>query len=137
MNDSDRAVRSWCSTPPPFSQTARRHSSPVRIAYAHSARLRADTSRAYVISRTYSSRLVSGDRFAYHPRFLAWQNTAPAIASSATAARPPSSNVINLRIRAPRGGGVGACPFIDATDGGGEALAGAQQVVEVGGQVGR
>ena len=35
------------------------------------------------------------------------------------------------------GGGVGAGPLIDAVDGGGEALAGAEQVIEVGGQVGQ
>src|ERR1019366_8696231 len=35
------------------------------------------------------------------------------------------------------GGGVGARPFIDAVDGGGQALAGAQEVVEVGGQAGQ
>jgi hypothetical protein len=52
MNDSDRMARSPRSTPPPFSQTARRHPSPLRIACAHSARLRADTSSAYVISCT-------------------------------------------------------------------------------------
>ena len=33
-------------------------------------------------------------------------------------------------------GGVGACPLVGAVDGGGETFAGAQQVVEVGGQVG-
>jgi len=30
------------------------------------------------------------------------------------------------------GGGVGACPVIDAVDGGGQPFPGAQQVVEVG-----
>ena len=34
------------------------------------------------------------------------------------------------------GGGVGAGPLVDAVDGGGEAFPGAEQVVEVGGQVG-
>jgi len=34
------------------------------------------------------------------------------------------------------GGGVGACPLVDAADGGGEAFPGAEQVVEVSGQVG-
>ena len=34
------------------------------------------------------------------------------------------------------GGGVGAGPLVDAADGGGEPFAGAQQVIEVGGQVG-
>jgi hypothetical protein len=35
------------------------------------------------------------------------------------------------------GGGVGAGPFVDPVDGGGEPFAGAQQVVEVGGQLGQ
>ena len=35
------------------------------------------------------------------------------------------------------GGGVGAGPLVDPVDGGGEPFAGAQQVVEVGGQVGQ
>ena len=35
------------------------------------------------------------------------------------------------------GGGVGAGPLVDAVDGGGEPFAGAEQVIEVGGQVGQ
>src|ERR1017187_4498743 len=35
------------------------------------------------------------------------------------------------------GGGVGACPVVGAGDGGGQAFAGAEQVIEVGGQVGK
>ena len=35
------------------------------------------------------------------------------------------------------GGGVGARPLVDAVDGGGEPFPGAQQVIEVGGQVGQ
>src|SRR4051794_24251045 len=35
------------------------------------------------------------------------------------------------------GGGVGAGPLVDPVDGGGEPFAGAQQVVEVGGQLGQ
>ena len=35
------------------------------------------------------------------------------------------------------GGGVGAGPVVDAVDGGGQSFTGAQQVVEVGGQVGQ
>ena len=34
------------------------------------------------------------------------------------------------------GGGVGAGPFVDAADGGGEPFPGAQQIIEVGGEVG-
>jgi hypothetical protein len=34
------------------------------------------------------------------------------------------------------GGGVGAGPFVDAVDGGGEPFPGAQQVIEVGGRSG-
>src|ERR1039458_7794884 len=45
---------------------------------------------------------------------------------------PPDSGDLLLA-----GGGVGADPFIDAVDAGGEAFAGAQQVIEVGGQVGQ
>ena len=35
------------------------------------------------------------------------------------------------------GGGVGAGPLVDPVEGGGEPFAGAQQVVEVGGQLGQ
>src|ERR1017187_4329124 len=35
------------------------------------------------------------------------------------------------------GGGVGACPVVGAGDGGGEPFAGAEQVIEVGGEVGK
>ena len=35
------------------------------------------------------------------------------------------------------GGGVGAGPLVDAVDGGGQPFPGLQQVIEVGGQVGR
>jgi hypothetical protein len=45
---------------------------------------------------------------------------------------PPDSGDLLLA-----GGGVGEDPFIDAVDAGGEAFAGAQQVIEVGGQVGQ
>jgi hypothetical protein len=37
----------------------------------------------------------------------------------------------------PGGGGVGAGPVVDPVDGSGQALAGGQQVVEVGGEVGQ
>ena len=51
----------------------------------------------------------------------------------------PLMRLISRRIRviSSGGGGVGAGPLVDPVEGGGEPFAGAQQVVEVGGQLGQ
>ena len=75
-------------------------------------------------------------------RCLRMTVTASSMRARPSAGSSAMSSLIRLMSRRIRvisssaGGGVGACPLVDAVDGGGEAFPGAEQVVEVSGQVG-